>query len=85
MLSLVEIAPTIAKSLVSLRSVFCRDAEFAHISRYLNGLFSSPNKTLQVIYSQLVWPEGEQVSYRPLHLLIGHLQIPRQCGQRPVP
>ena len=73
---LVGIAPTIAKSLVSLRSVFCRDAGFAHISWYLNGLLSSPNKTLQEIYSQLVWPEGEQVSYRPFHLLIGYLKIP---------
>lgn len=67
MLPLVGIAPTIANALAPFRSVFCRDAGFAHISRYLNGLLLSPNKTLQGIYSQLVWPEGEQVSYRAMH------------------
>ena len=67
MLPLVGIAPTIAKALESFRSVFCRDAGFAHISRYLSGLLLSPNKTLQGIYSQLVWREGEQVSYRAMH------------------
>jgi hypothetical protein len=67
MLPLVGIGPTIAKALESFRNVFCRDAGFAHIRRYISGLLLSPNKTLQGIYSQLVWPEGEQVSYRAMH------------------
>ena len=67
MLPLVGSGPTIAKALESFRNVFCRDAGFAHISRYISGLLLSPNKTLQGIYTQLVWPEGEQVSYRAMH------------------
>ena len=55
MLPLVGIPGTIAKFLKSYRQVFCKEAGFQHISRYINGLVISPNKTLQGIYSQLVW------------------------------
>jgi len=64
---LVGIAPTLNHFLASYRDVFCRDAGFEHISRYLNGLLLSANKTLQGIYAQIVWPEGEQVSRRAMH------------------
>lgn len=49
------------------RSVFFRDAGFAHVSRYVTGLLLSPYKTLQGIYSQWVFPEGESVSRRAMH------------------
>lgn len=67
MLPLVGIPSTIKTALQAYRSVFCRDAGFSHISRYISGLLLSPNKTLQGIYSQWVWPDGEQVSRRAMH------------------
>ena len=35
--------------------VFCREAGFAHVSRYITGLILSPHKTLQGIYDLQVW------------------------------
>ena len=67
MLPLVGIPQSIQKSFQSYRSVFCRTAGFKHVSRYLTGLLLSPNKTLQGIYHQWVWPEGEQVERRSMH------------------
>ena len=61
---LVGIAPTIHHFLLAYREVFCRDNGFEHVSRYVQGLLLSANKTLQGIYAQIVWPEGEQVSRR---------------------
>ena len=66
MLPLVGIPSTIQDALDAYRQVFCRDAGFAHISRYISGLLLSPNKTLQGIYSQWVWPDGEAVSRRAM-------------------
>ena len=67
MLPLVGIPVTIAKCLKSYRQVFRKEAGFKHISRYINGLLMSPNKTVQGIYSQLVWDEKHQVSRRAMH------------------
>ena len=67
MLPLVGIPSTIQNALGAYRQVFCREAGFGHISRYISGLLLSPNKTLQGIYSQWVWPEGEAVSRRAMH------------------
>ena len=67
MLPLVGIPPTIVKFLKSYRKVFRKEAGFQHISRYINGLLMSPNKTLQGIYSQLVWDEQKKVSRRAMH------------------
>lgn len=64
---LVGIVPTLQRFLVAYREVFCREAGFEHVSRYINGLLLSANKTLQGIYAQIVWPEGEQVSRRAMH------------------
>lgn len=64
---LVGIVPTLQRFLVAYRAVFCRDTGFEHVSRYINGLLLSANKTLQGIYAQIVWPEGEQVSRRAMH------------------
>ena len=47
MLPLVGIPATIVKFLKSYRQVFRKEAGFKHISRYINGLLMSPNKTLQ--------------------------------------
>ncbi len=67
MFPLVGIPATIVKFLKSYRQVFRKEAGFKHISRYINGLLMSPNKTLQGIYSQLVWNEQEKVSRRAMH------------------
>ncbi len=66
MFPLVGIPKTIAKFLKQYRNVFCKEAGFQHISRYINGLLMSPNKTLQGIYSQLVIHEEEKVSRRAM-------------------
>lgn len=67
MLPLVGIPETVAQFLKQYRKVFFRAAGFKHISNYINGLLMSSNKTLQGIYSQLVWDETEKVSRRAMH------------------
>lgn len=67
MLPLVGIPQTLREPLQSYRSVFCRTAGFNHVSRYLTGLLLSPNKTLQGIYHQWMWPAGEHVNRRSMH------------------
>lgn len=64
---LVGIVPTIQRFLAAYREVFCREEGFEHVSRYINGLLLSANKTLQGIYAQIVLPEGKQVSRRAMH------------------
>ncbi len=49
------------------RSLFCREAGFEHIGRYITGLIVSSNKTLQGIHDLQVWPEGAEVSSRAMH------------------
>jgi len=67
MLPLVGVPPTIAEGMNSYREVFCRKEGFEHVSRYVSGLLLCENKTLQGIYAQQVWPEGEEVSRRAMH------------------
>ena len=64
---LVGLGKTLEKTMAGYREVFCREEGFGHISRYINGLLLSTNKTLQGIYAQIVWPEGQQVSRRAMH------------------
>jgi hypothetical protein len=64
---LVGIGTTLQQFMVAYREVFCREVGFDHVSRYINGLLLSANKTLQGIYAQIVWPEGQQVSRRAMH------------------
>jgi hypothetical protein len=67
MLPMVSLPPTLQKNLQPYRAVFCRTAGFAQVSRYLAGLLLSPNKTLQGIHAQWVWPQGERVERRSMH------------------
>jgi hypothetical protein len=64
---LVGLGSTLQQFMVAYREVFCREEGFEHVSRYINGLLLSANKTLQGIYAQIVWPEGKQVSRRAMH------------------
>ncbi|HJW31612.1 MAG TPA: transposase, partial [Saprospiraceae bacterium] len=56
--------------LKSYRDIFFRDAGFEHVSRYLAGLLLSPNKTVQGIYAQQMWPEEQPVSRRAMHAAV---------------
>ena len=67
LLPLVGVPDRIKEGLEPYRDLFCRDAGFEHISRYVTGLLLSANKTLQGIYDQQVWPAGQQVSRRAMH------------------
>ena len=67
MFPLVGIPSSIISRLKGYRRVFCREAGFKHISRYISGLLLSSNKTLQGIYSHLVFPDVETVSRRAMH------------------
>src|ERR687894_3096304 len=67
MLPLVERPETIGRCLAPYRSVFCREAGFEHISRYVRGLILSPNKTLQGIYDLQVWVDDKAPSRRAMH------------------
>jgi hypothetical protein len=64
---LVGLSSTVQQFMVAYREVFCREEGFEHVSRYINGLLLSANKTLQGIYAQILWPEGKQVSRRAMH------------------
>ena len=67
MLPLVEIPETIGRGLAPYRSLFCREAGFEHIRRYVSGLILSPNKTLQGIYDLQVWADDNGPSRRAMH------------------
>jgi hypothetical protein len=67
MLPLVEIPDMIGRGLTPYRSLFCREAGFEHICRYVSGLILSPNKTLQGIYDLQVWADDQAPSRRAMH------------------
>jgi hypothetical protein len=67
MLPLVEIPETIGRGLAPYRSLFCREAGFEHLCRYVSGLILSPNKTLQGIYDLQVWVDDHAPSRRAMH------------------
>jgi hypothetical protein len=67
LLPLTGIPEVIKNGLEPYRELFCRDAGFDHVSRYITGLLLSPNKTLQGIHDQQVWPEAAEVSRRAMH------------------
>jgi hypothetical protein len=70
MLPLAGVPLLVAAWLKSYRDIFCRDAGFEHVSRYIAGLLLSPNKTVQGIYAQQVWPEEQPVSRRAMHAAV---------------
>ena len=45
MLPIVGVPETIRQGMAPYRDVFCRDAGFEHVSRYVTGVVLSPNKT----------------------------------------
>src|SRR5512134_930470 len=69
-LPLVGVPTLIRDALEPYREVFCREAGFEHVSRYVTGLLLSPNKTLQGIYAQQVWPDKPGGSRRAMHAAV---------------
>ena len=67
MIPILEIPQAILAGLQAYRKLFCANAGFEHIGRYLTGLIVSPNKTLQGIHDLQVWPEGRKISSRAMH------------------
>jgi len=70
MLPLAGVPSLVAVWLKSYRDIFCRDAGFEHVSRYIAGLLLSPNKTVQGIYAQQVWPDDQPVSRRAMQAAV---------------
>jgi hypothetical protein len=70
MLPMVTVPETIRAGMAPYREVFCREAGFEHVGRYVTGLILSPNKTLQGIYDTQVWQNGDQPSRRAMHAAV---------------
>jgi len=70
MLPIVGVPETIRRGMVPYRAVFCRDAGFDHISRYVTGVLLSPNKTLQGLYDVQVWARESAPSRRAMHAAV---------------
>ena len=67
MFPLVTVPEIIRQGLAPYRSLFCREAGFEHIGRYVTGLILSPNKTLQGMYALQVWEDHPHPSRRAMH------------------
>jgi hypothetical protein len=67
MLPIVGVPKTICQGLAKYRDIFCRDAGFEHVGRYVTGLILSPNKTLQGIHALQVWSDDPVPSRRAMH------------------
>jgi hypothetical protein len=70
MLPIVGVPETIRRGMAPYRDVFCREAGFEHISRYVTGLLLSPNKTLQGLYDVQVWESEHAPSRRAMHAAV---------------
>jgi SRSO17 transposase len=70
MVPFVGVPTTIARGMSAYREIFCREAGFEHVSRYITGLLLSENKTLQGIYAQQVYADGEAVTRRAMHAAV---------------
>ncbi len=70
MVPFVGVPETIASGMSAYRGVFCREAGFEQVSRYVSGLLLSENKTLQGIHAQQVYLEGEEKSRRAMHAAV---------------
>jgi hypothetical protein len=67
MLPIVGVPEMVRQGLVHYRPLFCREAGFEHVGRYITGLLLSPNKTLQGLYDLHVWEDGAPPSRRAMH------------------
>ena len=70
MLPIVGVPETIRRGMAPYRDIFCREAGFEHISRYVTGLLLNPNKTLQGLYDVQVWAREHAPSRRAMHAAV---------------
>jgi hypothetical protein len=70
MFPIVTVPETIRTGMAPYREMFCREAGFDHVGRYVTGLILSPNKTLQGIYDAQVWEDSTQPSRRAMHAAV---------------
>jgi hypothetical protein len=70
MLPIVGVPETIRRGMAPYRAIFCRDAGFEHVSRYVTSLLLSPNKTLQGLYDVQVWASERAPSRRAMHAAV---------------
>jgi hypothetical protein len=70
MLPIIAVPDTIRSGMAQYREMFCREAGFTHVGRYITGLLLSPNKTLQGMYDVQVWGESAQPSRRAMHAAV---------------
>ena len=66
MLPVVGVPKTVQQQMRPYRDLFRRSEGFEYVSRYITGLLTSPNKTLQGIHAAQVW-EDDGPSYRAMH------------------
>jgi hypothetical protein len=66
MLPIIQVPETIKTGMEGFRDLFGREEGFEHVCRYVTGLVTSPNKTLQGIYDLQVF-EGDRPSRRAMH------------------
>ena len=66
MLPVVRVPKTVQRQMRPYRDLFRRSEGFEYVSRYVTGLLVNPNKTLQGIYANQVWPE-KKPSRRAMH------------------
>ena len=50
----------------NFRDIFCRNAGFDYVNRYITGLILSPNKTMQGIHNLQVW-DDKKPKYRTMY------------------
>ena len=55
MLPIIQVPETIKTGMEGFRDLFGREEGFEHVCRYVTGLVTSPNKTLQGIYDLQVF------------------------------
>src|SRR5262245_54678148 len=67
MLPIVGVPETIRQGMAHYRDIFCREAGFDHVSRYVTGLILSPKKTLQGLDDLQVWATEQAPSRRAMH------------------
>jgi hypothetical protein len=70
MVPFASVPETIAHGMSTYRSVFCQEAGFEHVSRYVSGLCLSENETLQGIHAQQVYLEGEENRRRAMQAAV---------------
>lgn len=66
MIPVLEVPKQVLDGMQNYRDIFCKEQGYESICRFVTGLLTSPNKTLQGIHSLQVYPE-KKTSRRRMH------------------